>query len=595
MSSIRYVHGRDPHIVADPGSDDRHVIDYAHHYRLSSKDTPTISDLWEGDTEGASLSPPSSASGPTFSPEPGEKGLYEDIAELGNTIKQWHLADKIFGALLEKDGFPWLFNTIISHDNITIQDWQETRAFLEDHTLLLRYLSFAYDPAMRKLDVFGPSNLHQVVTNSMTKAVSSTVQPSSAQVVLMDGARALINDNVGYIPDAVMTIGVTKKLSTNDPINVTLDTFVTETSYTQTLKKMLKKLLIAMVKQGEGPLLFTGINIDELDYIDPTKDNSKPDDKGFVAGGGEENDVLCTGWKRGDEVLVGRLKGQWFVFIPEDRDGLQEALDTYTVIDDWMKWFYCVPIQHEYPEGSDVAAVRDAVVKKYRGAIRNIREEAHNQRLHALLLEAIKKRKADLVASLRRQLLETPDFFDPPIPDPIPSFVNDIWGGARHMVEDIFNGRGYRANDSNSNAPRGAAKRAALLEVADSLKRQLEEDEKAGDAEIIDSFCKKQRMNTPPPPVHLQEGASQETLIGDKGHSDDSANSSFDSQGSGESAGSAFDLNLALADFRSLATSRETRSDTRGASRGASRGTSRGASRERQGNVEGSIEGNIGE
>ncbi|TFY56606.1 hypothetical protein EVJ58_g7533 [Rhodofomes roseus] len=428
MSSIRYVYGHGPHIVADPGSDEGHVS-CTHFDGLPSKAQPAITDdgVWEGDTEGASLSPPlSSASDPTSSPVLGP-GHYDDIVELGGAIKKWHFADKIFGELLEEPDFPRLFNTLIIRNNITEQDWKATRLFIEDHMLLLRYLSFVYNPAMGNLEVYGPSSLHQIVNDSMTNAVNSAVTVSSPQAVSMDGTRGLLNDNVGHTLDTVMTIATTKRLSTTDSIRIVRDTFVNETSYTQILKNVLNQLHVAMrVCHNRGPLLFTAINLEELEYKDPDKDKSEPDDKGVS------------------------------------------------------------------------------------------------------------------------------------IPDPIPSLANDIWIAAYQMAEDKWANHGYRIDNNDPDAPAGADERAMLREVAASMKRRLDNTEKDGDDEIIASFRKKQRVNTPPPqtnPVQLQEDA----------HSDESANSSFEPQ-SGGSGDSSFEapLNLITGDLTLLATGRELRSETSG-------------------------------
>ncbi|KAH9842050.1 uncharacterized protein C8Q71DRAFT_854406 [Rhodofomes roseus] len=560
MSSIRYVYGHGPHIVADPGSDEGHVS-CTHFDGLPSKAQPAITDdgVWEGDTEGASLSPPlSSASDPTSSPVLGP-GHYDDIVELGGAIKKWHFADKIFGELLEEPDFPRLFNTLIIRNNITEQDWKATRLFIEDHMLLLRYLSFVYNPAMGNLEVYGPSSLHQIVNDSMTNAVNSAVTVSSPQAVSMDGTRGLLNDNVGHTLDTVMTIATTKRLSTTDSIRIVRDTFVNETSYTQILKNVLNQLHVAMrVCHNRGPLLFTAINLEELEYKDPDKDKSEPDDKGFVAGCGEGNDILSTGWKRGGEVLVGRLQAQLFVFIPEDRQELRHCLDNYSVPQDWVHWRYCVPIQRRYEEGSEVAQVRDHVVNKYQGAIRDIREAAHNQRLSAMLSEVIKTNDKHLIRRAVKELEETPNFSHPSIPDPIPSLANDIWIAAYQMAEDKWANHGYRIDNNDPDAPAGADERAMLREVAASMKRRLDNTEKDGDDEIIASFRKKQRVNTPPPqtnPVQLQEDA----------HSDESANSSFEPQ-SGGSGDSSFEapLNLITGDLTLLATGRELRSETSG-------------------------------
>ncbi|KZT68824.1 hypothetical protein DAEQUDRAFT_766021 [Daedalea quercina L-15889] len=370
----------------------------------------------------------------------------------------------------------------------------------------------------------------------------------------MDRARGLINYNVGHILDAVMTICMTKRLSETDSIHIIRDTFVNETSWTQTLKKMLER---------RGPLLFTAINIEELPYINTGTDKLKPYDRGFVAGGGKGNNILSNGWKRGEEVLVGRLS-TIVVLIPSARSGLRQCLNAYSEPSDWVHWLYCVPIKREYPEGSYVARVRDHVVNKYRCAIRGILKAAHNQCLIAKPMEAVQTDNKDLF--VMKELGDTPDFFYPPIPDPIPTFVNDIWVSARQMAEDKWNDYGYRVDDNDPDAPGGAEECAMLLKIAESMKRRLDKTETDGNDGVIESFRKKQRLNTPPPPqtepVQLQDDVSQETLIGDKVHTDNSANnsanSSFESQ-SGGSADSSFDedVGLGTVDVLSLATAHE--------------------------------------
>ncbi|KAH9913393.1 uncharacterized protein B0H18DRAFT_960390 [Fomitopsis serialis] len=508
-----------------PGSDDGHVID--------AKDLPAIPSqgIWEGELE-ASDPPSSPGLGPAHAH--GQKGRYVDIVDLANKISHWPLADKIFGDLQERPGFPRLYDTSTVRLNISSQDWQATRQFIQDQPSLLHCLSFVYNPAMSNLTVYGPTSLHQWVNNCLAGQVGDAAVVSPSQVIRMDGARGLLTANVAHIPDAVMTVSTSKKLSPTRLIHISRDTYVNETSYTQILKKVLPQIHTTMcVKHKRGPLLFTVINLEELAYIDPDEENSQPDEDGFVAGGG----MVTTS--------VYRLEARR----PEDRADLEVCLRRFWEKKDWQIWNYCVPVQHRYIAGSTVAELHDHVVNK--------------------------TNDAPLIHRLENEARDTPNFSLPAIPDPIPKLVDDIQIAAYQLAVDKWNNSNYRVDDNlPEDALKGADERAMILEVAKCLKCRLDGPLSSGEDDIIANFNKRRRANTLPlqtESVLLQDDTSQETLVTDRVHSDDSANTSantsFESQ-SGQSSHSAHssyddDDNLRTADILSLATGRELRSETR--------------------------------
>ncbi|KAH9926365.1 uncharacterized protein B0H18DRAFT_954689 [Fomitopsis serialis] len=560
----------------DSTSDDSHVV--AHPTSPSSKHLPTITDrgIWPGHPDVAPFSsPPSSEGGATLSsPELGplhdreETSYdYDGIQRLHDTILQWHLAEKIFGDLLNVSNFPLIYDHHIRRHNISPQDWKETQTYLQQHLYIVRCLSFIYNPTMATVDVYSPTSLHQIVTNSMDKNIVRMSKVNGPQTISIDGARGLITDNVGHTPDSVISISTTRRLPSGDLIYIARDTSVGETSFTQVLEDMLGQIHVAM---GSGrddkivPLLFTGINIETEDYIDPDPEHSAPDAGGFIKGGGAANDVLSTGWKRGGEVLMKRAKAQWYMFIPEDREELGGCLKIWHERKDWVIWKYGVPIQRVYEPGTHAFDAREFALGRYRAAIAKIRAAAHNQRILALLMEADQTGNAAVLKELSpADLADNINFEEPPIPDPIPDFITDVEVGARQKAQDHWNRHGYRAETNNVVPLNDSQERAQYRKFMESLKRVLEEDEAPGDAEVIADFRKRQRFSTPSPPPPPKPPQPPRLKVEDSPEEDEHSETS--DEHSGGSAQSSFDVprSLAKTDEYALATGRTLRSEAR--------------------------------
>ncbi|KAH9911422.1 uncharacterized protein B0H18DRAFT_1128693 [Fomitopsis serialis] len=577
MSSLRYVQGSGPHIASPgvaSGSDDDHVTDYNLSPSLQTKPLPTGTHFytWPADSEAPLSSPPSSASGLTFSdpvigPEHEGNEPYNEIQDLSDQIKHWTLADKIFGDLQDEPDFPRLYDTYVVRENISPEDWQATKIYIETHPLLLRCVSFVYDPEMGKLKVHSPSGLHQSVNDSVLGQLSGNIQVKRPQAITMDLERGLITDNVAHTPDIVVSVVTRKRLREGD-IFMSRDVSVNETSFTQSEDDMLSQLLVAMKKEpdaDQSPLLFTGIDIERLPFIDPDPNSpdAVPDDGGFIRGAGGANDILSTGWKRGDRVIVPRLRAKWFVFLPEDEEQLEYGLTHHHDSHDWTVWGLAVQIQEEYEAGSEAEQSLQQVLRRWVKATISIREAAHSQRIRALLSEADKTLADDVIKELEGLLLNPPDFTEPPVPNPIPFFIEDIWGGARQKAHDDVSRHMYRA-DNNRKPRTKSMENEECLQILNSLKRVKAHHEQDGDTDVLKNFRKRQRINTPPrnlsppPPRRVPGRLKAENFV------DESTDDEEPKVRSGGSARS-FELPRPLADTNiySLATGRTLRSEAK--------------------------------
>ncbi|KAH9910448.1 uncharacterized protein B0H18DRAFT_1130110 [Fomitopsis serialis] len=569
MPSIRYIHGRRPHIATgsvDSSSDDSHFIDYAHPASQHSKDLPTLfdQDIWQGDTDTDTYtqvapfpsSPPSSASGASASgatlSSPVLEPRYKDIQDQRDSVRLWDLADKIFGDLLDSIDFPLIYDRHIRRHHITEQDWQETKTYLEQHTYIVHSLSFFYDPVMATLDIYSPTSLHQIVNDSMVNRYTESVQVKQHQAISIDGARGLITDNIGHTPDSVLSISTTRRLPDGDLIYVARDTGVTETSFTQSVDDMVGQMGVSMgVSDRPIPLLFTGINIDTEDFIEPDAEHAAPDSGGFIKGGGAANDVISTGWKRGDRVLIKRVKAQWFMFLPEEREDVARCLKEYHNARDWVVWKYGVPIQHHYEAGSEAFIAHDHALRRYREAIIRIRAVAHNQRVLAILMEAEQTRDKSVLNELKESdVADDLTFDDPPIPDPIPSFIRDIQVGVRQKAQDDWSRHTYRVETNNAATLNDAEERSQYRRVMETLKRVLDDDVADGDEQALADFRKRQRFNTPSPPPPPKPRQPPRLKVEDFPEEE---LSSSEPSGSGSSAKSSFEQPRGMADANEVA------------------------------------------
>ncbi|KAH9910583.1 uncharacterized protein B0H18DRAFT_963097 [Fomitopsis serialis] len=558
MPSIRYIHGRRPHIATgsvDSSSDDSHFIDYAHPASQHSKDLPTLfdQDIWQGDTDTDTYtqvapfpsSPPSSASGASASgatlSSPVLEPRYKDIQDQRDSVRLWDLADKIFGDLLDSIDFPLIYDRHIRRHHITEQDWQETKTYLEQHTYIVHSLSFFYDPVMATLDIYSPTSLHQIVNDSMVNRYTESVQVKQHQAISIDGARGLITDNIGHTPDSVLSISTTRRLPDGDLIYVARDTGVTETSFTQSVDDMVGQ-------RSTDPLLFTGINIDTEDFIEPDAEHAAPDSGGFIKGGGAANDVISTGWKRGDRVLIKRVKAQWFMFLPEEREDVARCLKEYHNARDWVVWKYGV---HHYEAGSEAFIAHDHALRRYREAIIRIRAVAHNQRVLAILMEAEQTRDKSVLNELKESdVADDLTFDDPPIPDPIPSFIRDIQVGVRQKAQDDWSRHTYRVETNNAATLNDAEERSQYRRVMETLKRVLDDDVADGDEQALADFRKRQRFNTPSPPPPPKPRQPPRLKVEDFPEEE---LSSSEPSGSGSSAKSSFEQPRGMADANEYA------------------------------------------
>ena len=232
---------------------------------------------------------------------------------------------------------------------------------------LINPFRFHYLRDDQTLLVMSPQALHEIVNDAVVKVCeSSALNVDPHQTVLIDRNRTVAPDDTErQMPDGIVSIKYEKtfKVDNEDMKVVNLDdVFVIQVSDSQSIKLMVgevrgeqtsnacytilivlnvaTQLRKAMADEPGGPVLFIGVNTQEDSYLDPPEGVEHPhlNSDGFIPGAGAANNVLCTGFKRNNLRLLGRIKATLFVFLASDLKDLCDVQERMQGANDWMPW-----------------------------------------------------------------------------------------------------------------------------------------------------------------------------------------------------------------------------------------------------------------
>ena len=232
---------------------------------------------------------------------------------------------------------------------------------------LINPFRFHYLRDDQTLLVMSPQALHEIVNDAVVKVCeSSALNVDPHQTVLIDRNRTVAPDDTErQMPDGIVSIKYEKtfKVDNEDMKVVNLDdVFVIQVSDSQSIKLMVgevrgeqtsnacytilivlnvaTQLRKAMADEQGGPVLFIGVNTQEDSYLEHPEGLEHPhlNSDGFIPGAGAANNVLCTGFKRNNMTLLGRIKATLFVFLRDDLDKLSMILDQMGTANDWRPW-----------------------------------------------------------------------------------------------------------------------------------------------------------------------------------------------------------------------------------------------------------------
>ncbi|KAH9912170.1 uncharacterized protein B0H18DRAFT_961324 [Fomitopsis serialis] len=178
LSHYHSLHVRTPR-VAPPSQDDDlgQSLHYGFHYIDSTELKATLGlDHIDDDR-----SDRHTFSSPLLDPRPNTKdNIPLDVRpadadeDLAHAIRSWHLADQVFGELLQQDSFPFLFDQQTARNDITEHVWKEACEYIDSNTKILKFFLFTYDPDRRELTIMAPLALHKLVARANYRAELDT-------------------------------------------------------------------------------------------------------------------------------------------------------------------------------------------------------------------------------------------------------------------------------------------------------------------------------------------------------------------------------------------------------------------------------------
>ncbi|KAH9911751.1 uncharacterized protein B0H18DRAFT_961811 [Fomitopsis serialis] len=428
-----------------------------------------------------------------------------EVEALALAIKDWHLADEVFGDLLEDPEFPQIYNKQIER-RYTQEQWAILREYLVDHKQLLRYLWFYYDEDMETLNVGGPSGLHQIATMSTSHSAIQVLEPtllSEHQYLKVDGERIVINKWSAQKADCLLAVSfvVLDPESHGVLIHSNKDLILVQTSYSQSLDKVLHKVYKSMPPLNSPmPVAYVIINIEESAYVDDP--NAKPGPQDFIPGGGYANDVLSTGWKKGENAYVGQIRGQWLMFrgTEEERNRLREGLRLKRTAADWIREGFGVDLCHKYDTSNVLQDQHDGLFAKW--------EEVMIECARVIGAQADS-------CDLDMDLAGLPERTPPPptrvpiVEDPFPVAVKFIGMGAHQKAMDDY---AMQSENHLTSFSAHTPSREDTERVRKAYKRSRDNDVPSPDDIAAVETYKKTRFADPSPPLSPSLLASDSSL-----------------------------------------------------------------------------------